>query len=48
MENNNEFDQQINLEEPKKKSNISSIIFSLIFIILLAIIGYLTYTRVIE
>ncbi len=48
MENNNEFDQQINLEEPKKKNNISSIIFSLIFIILLAIIGFLTYTRVIE
>ena len=43
MEENN-----IDIEEPKKKPNIGKIIFIIIFIILIGVIGYLTFTRIIE
>ncbi len=43
MEEQNNYE----IKEPKKK-NTSTIIFTIIFIILIGIIGYLTFTRVIE
>ncbi len=51
--NNNKyfnFDQQNEVKEVKSKKKIkfSSILFSLIFIVLIGIIGYLTYTRIVD
>ena len=43
MEEQNNYE----IKEPKKK-NTSTIIFSIIFIVLLGIIGYLTFTRVLD